>query len=304
MKRFVITLLGLSAAIVVIVIAMHAVVIYRQQALVDEAYTLGKNGADVLFIGSSQVGCSIEESPRFHNQKLWVSDTISQSFLMRLKELERRDQLKKVKVCVVPFNLFSITSQNEGSFLWAWYQEIPVSWRYLDMLPCGLFQFVRYIACNLRCPFLIHVSDLTSPQDPLIRKPENYRRRMRNGNVAFAKKHTNPKGKLDDWEKRLPDSYAEMQEICARNGVRLIIYKAPLISYFENALPPSCTAKVADLVKRLQGDGMEYVDTGLSLGEESFRDVVHLVRPGASVFTTRLYEKCKLDIRDEKEEKR
>lgn len=291
MKRFVLTLLGLCASIAMIVLAMHAVVIYRQQAVVDETYTLGKNGADVLFIGSSQVGCSIEESPRFHNQKLWVSDTISQSFLMRLKELERRDQLKKIKVCVVPFNLFSITSQNKGSFLWAWYQEIPVSWRYLDMLPCGLFQFVRYIACNLRYPFHIHVSDSSSPQDPLNTKPQKYQEAKRRGFVASAKKQSDPRGRLDDWESRLIGCYDEMRKICARNGIRLIVYKAPILSCYEDAVPVAGKARVADMVKKMQAHGIEYVDTGLSLGEAHFRDAVHLVGSGASLFTERLYEK-------------
>ena len=138
MVKFLSRLAAVSAILLMIIIGMHAVAIWNMQDEVNAVYKIDA-ATEVLFLGSSQVGCSIDEDEEqiYHLRKLWVSETITPSCLMRLKELERRGQLDGLKTVVVPFNIYSVTSMGKNVYLWAWYLELPVSWRYMDMLPYG-----------------------------------------------------------------------------------------------------------------------------------------------------------------------
>lgn len=75
MKRFVITLASLSAIMLLVVVGMHVVAILNLQDDVDAAYTIPK-GTEILAIGSSQLGCSLDDDSKYKMYKLWVSDTM------------------------------------------------------------------------------------------------------------------------------------------------------------------------------------------------------------------------------------
>lgn len=297
MTRLLIRIGLLGLLIVGVIVMMHAIKIWSLQADIERAYTIQDN-EDVLFIGSSQMGCSIAEAPRFHNHKIWISDTLSQSFLFRLKELERREKLDKVKVCIVPFHVFSITSQTKKNFQWAWYQELALSYRYLDMLPCGKLEFLYYIACNLRFPFMIHVQDRPPQRPGLAERPPQFRNTFFRSQDSWALSLEKVEGTYDGWELSLLGCYQEMKKICDRHRIRFAVYRAPVLPRFDHLIPQSGQDQVEEWVRRLQAAGIEYVDTPHDIPEKYFFDTIHLIPSGAVWFTEDLYRRLNIPFRD------
>ena len=287
MKKFVARLALLAVVMSLVICVMHVVAIWNLQDELESAYTVDPS-TEVLFLGSSQVGCSVAEDPRYHLKKLWVSDTITPSFLMRLKELERRGQLNNLKVVVVPFNINSVTAQSERGYLWGWYQELPVSWRYMDILPYSKVKFAWYILCNLRFPFHMHLSDNPPEREGLASRPESYRRKVL---VQFqnAARKVQVRGSSPNWESCLFDAYREMSEICKRHGIRFVVYKAPLLPDYECNLSTEAQRQIAVYEKRLDDIGLEYIKPQIELNDKYFFDNVHLIKSGADIFTAELF---------------
>ena len=289
MVRFLSRLALLATIMLMIIIGMHAVAIWNMRDSMESIYTLDPS-TEVLFLGSSQVGCSIDEDEDhiYHLRKLWVSDTIVPSCLMRLKELERRKQVDHLKMVVVPFNLHSVISQSERGYLWGWYQELPISWRYLDMLPYGRWKFAWYILCNLRFPFHMHLSDKPPERKCLAGQPEKYMNKVLLEFRQAAQKAI-VRGSSPEWEKRLFDAYREMGDICKRHGVRFVVYKAPLLPEFERNLSGNAQEQIAAFEKKLYDMDIEYVKPQVGLDESHFFDDVHLITTGSKVFTAELF---------------
>lgn len=293
MKRFIFVLCALSALIVMAIVAVHVYVILACQREMDEVYAV-RPDQDVLFLGSSQIGCAIEESSRFHNKCIWVSETIAQSCLIRLKELERRNQLSHVKILVVPFHVFMISAQSEWTFKWAWYQELAVSWRHLDMLPCGLVKFLAFIACNLRIPPAIHVSEKRPRRQGLTERPVPYQRHFHGLCEQKAAAMCKVSGSFRNWEQSFFGSYNEMKEICDRHGIRFVVCRAPVLPYFDHRIPECGQRMIDAAVTRIRSMGIEYIDTDHEIPEKYFFDWLHLIPDGATIFTEKLYRKLSL----------
>ena len=210
------------------------------------------------------------------------------SCLMRLNELERREQLNNLKVVVVPFNIHSVTAQSKRGYLWGWYQELPVSWRYTDILPYGKVKFAWYILCNLRFPFLMHLSDNPPERAGLASRPESYRRKVL---VQFqnAARNVQVRGSSPNWERCFFDAYREMSEICKRHGIRFVVYKAPLLPDYERNLSTEAQRQIAVYEKRLCDIGLAYIKPQIELDDKYFFDDVHRIKSGAELFTAELF---------------
>jgi hypothetical protein len=289
MVKFLSRLAAVSAILLMIIIGMHAVAIWNMQDEVNAVYKIDA-ATEVLFLGSSQVGCSIDEDEEqlYHLRKLWVSETITPSCLMRLKELERRGQLENLKTVVVPFNIYSVTSLGKNGYLWAWYLELPVSWRYMDMLPYGKLDLAWYMLCNQRFPFRMLLEEVPPEREALAERPEAYRNKMLS---QFRKEAREMRacGSAPEWEGRLFDAYREMDEICRRHGIRFVVYKVPLLPAFERNFPAETQAQIAAYEQRLCDMHIEYVKPQIGLDERHFFDSVHLTMPGAKIFTEELF---------------
>ena len=287
MKKFVARLALLAVIMLLVICLMHVAAIWMLQDELKSAYTVDPS-TEVLFLGSSQVGCSIFEDTRYHLKKLWVSDTITPSCLMRLRELELRGQLSHLKVVVVPFNIHSITALSERGYLWGWYQELPISWRYMDILPYSKARFAWYILCNLRFPFLMHLSDKPPERDGLASSTETYRKKVLVQYQGAAQK-VQAQGSSPDWERCLFDAYREMSEICKRHGICFIVYKAPLLPDYERNLSTETQHQIAVYEKRLSDIGLMYIKPQIELDDKYFFDNVHLIKSGADIFTAELF---------------
>ncbi|MBO7688268.1 MAG: hypothetical protein J6V72_17935 [Kiritimatiellae bacterium] len=295
MKKFLARLALLAVIMLLVIVVMHVAAVWRIQDELEAVYTVSPS-AEVLCLGSSQVGCAIAEDPTGRIRKLWVSDTIAPSCLMRLKELERRGQLDHLKAVVVPFNLHSVMAQSERGYLWAWYLELPVSWRYLDMLPYGRLDLAWYMLRNLRFPFRMILSEVPPDRDALANRPETYRRKML-AQFRQAAREAHACGSCPDWERRLFDAYREMDEICKRHGIRFVAFKAPLLPDFERNIPEEELARMSAYEQRLRDMGIEYVMPQVSLDERHFFDDAHLVRSGAEIFTAELLQNARIVVK-------
>ena len=294
MKKFIARLALLAVIMLLVIVVMHVVAVWRMQDELEAVYTVSPS-TEVLFLGSSQVGCSIAEDPAGRIRKLWVSDTIVPSCLMRLKELERRGQLDRLKVVVVPFNIHSVMAQSERGYLWAWYLELPVAWRYLDMLPYGRLDLAWYMLRNLRFPFRMILSEVPPDRDALADRPEAYRRKML-AQFRQTARSAQACGTCPDWERRLFDDYREMDEICRRHGIRFVVFKPPLLSDYERNLPKEALSRIDAYERRLREMGIEYVKPQPALDERHFFDDVHLIRSGADIFTAELFRLIELAV--------
>ena len=289
MKRFLSRFILLVVAMLCIIFVMHVAAVLNLRDDLERTYTINPS-TEVLFIGSSQVGCSIDEDEenQYHLQKLWVSDTITPSFLMRLKELERRGQLDNLKTVVVPFNVYSVLAQSKKGYLWAWYQELPVSWRYLDMVPYNKLEFTWYILCNLRFPFLLHLHDSPPVREGLASRPDAYREKLI-ANFCESARTIKVEGSSPDWERCLLDAYDEMKNICVRNGIRFVVYKAPILPIVEQHFPQDALARLSSIEDALLERGIEYIKPEINLEEQYYFDNVHLISDGARFFTDELF---------------
>lgn len=297
MKRFIVKLVLATGMMVLIIVTMHVVVLVRQQSDVDAAYTI-KPSQDILFLGSSEFGCSILQHPKYHNRVLWVSDTSVTSELMRLRELDRRGQLSTVKILMVPFNYTVLRAQNHSTDKWAWYQELAVSWRHLDLLPCGKMTFLAYIASNLRWPFHIHVSDSPPSRISLAERPESWR------NDFIRTQCVRPRDDFSKrlpvgWESRLYKTYEEMASICKRHAIRAIAVKPPILPQYDACQLPSSFVLRDEWVKRLSVLGFEYCEADCELDEHDFFDTVHLIPSGSKKYTAALYCALLIPVNDE-----
>lgn len=295
MKKFVLKLVAFGATIVLAIIALHIGTILVCRAEMDGVYRLNPD-QDVLFLGSSQMGCAIEESPRFHNKSIWMSNTISQSCLLRLLELERRGQLENVKVLAMPFHVFSITTQSRFIFEWAWYQELALTWRHLDMLPCTATKFLSFMVSNLRLPLAIHVESKPPSRPGLSSRPKSHQDKFYRNCAAEAERLTTVAGDYEGWERSFYGAHRRIKEICNRHGIRFVLFRAPVLPYFDHRIPESGQAMVEAAVAHLRDMGIEYVDTEHEIPEKYFFDNVHLIKEGATIFTEDLYRRMKIPI--------
>ena len=297
MVRFLSRLALLAAILLMVIIGMHAVVIWSMQDDVEAIYTVDPS-TEVLFLGSSQVGCSIDEDEDkvYNLRKIWASYTIVPSCLMRLRELERRGQLDHLKTVVVPFNVNSVLAQNKKEYLGAWYRELPVSWRHMDLLPYSRLELAWYILCNLRYPIMMILAEEPPEREGLASRPEAYRNKML---ATFRQNARNVRAREDAPDdadplgspltiKHLFGAYQEMSDICKRHGIRFVVYKAPLLQEFERNLPVETQNQISAYEQRLRDMHIEYVKPQIELDERHFFDDEHLIKSGAKLYTAAL----------------
>lgn len=297
MKKFLARLIGLSAIIIVIIVGLHIVAIYNLRDEVEEAYTLDPT-KDVLFLGSSETGCGIEVSPKFHNQAIWFSATTIQSCLMRLEELEERGQLKNVKVCIVPFGIFVLTRQTEDFVCWALYQELPIALKHLDVMPFSKLHLLTYAISNLRYPLPLGVNEeLGTDPVVLLSRPVEYRDKKIKQFKKMAQDIKVVANGYSRWDESVCLCYRKMKEICDRNNIEFVMYRAPLLSIFEDAIPMPIRDQVNSFCEDLKGFGICYVNPCNQNLDEYFLDNVHLSREGARRLTEELYKQLGIEIK-------
>ncbi len=303
MTKFILKIGCLVGIVAMTVVLLHAWRIMSVRSALEVVYSISDK-QDVLFIGSSQVGCSIIEGEKFHNKKVWVENTFFQAFVMRLRELERRGQLANVKTLFLPFNFITLDRQTEWHWLHAYYQELPVSYRYLNDLPVPMYKFIGYIASNLRWPIplkplpLKNLKKETTPAIAISDRPEIWK--VKYGG-AFRSQHRPEFREIDErnfngWGDSLRNSILQAKEICCRHNIRFVMVEMPVLPEFEERVKSSVKEETAKWVKWIGEQGIEYIHNPSIYGEDMFLDRCHMVGRGAVRFMHDLYKRANIPV--------
>lgn len=300
MIRFILKIGCLLGIVVATILLLHVWSVFSLYGEVDSVYSISDK-QDVLFIGSSQIGSHIIEAEKFHNKKIDVENTLFQDFVMRLRELERRGQLSHLKTVFMPFNFITLDRQTEDSWQWAYYRELPVSWRYLDDMPVPVYKFVCYIASNLRWPLPLKVickETSNGPAMAISERPEIWR--IKNG-AAFRNQYRPEFDEIDarnfpGWKDNLRSSILEAKSICDRYNIRFVMVEMPVLPEYEERVKDSVKVETAKWVKWIEEQGIEYLHNPSVYGEDMFLDRCHMVRKGAERFMHDLYKRANIQV--------
>ena len=189
-----------------------------------------------------------------------------------------------LKTVAVPFNVTSLRKHDKRGYLWAWYQELPLSWYYMDLFPYPMFDFAAYAACNLRFPFQFHLTDATPIRDSLASlKPEKKECLLsRFKDVAYE---ISAEGFSSEEENCVLATYCAMKSLCDEHGIRFVVIKAPLLPIFAEALSYEYKQSILAFEDKLKAQGIELIAVDVPMDESFFFDYIHMVEPGSVMYT-------------------
>lgn len=249
---------------------------------------------DVLVLGSSQVGCSIVEDRRFHNKVIWRSQTVPESFLARLLELECRLALKDVKTLIVYFNSQVYRNHFDGVRN-AMYRELPLAWKYSDVYGVSRLSLICYMVQNFKFPFDIHLIE---------RAPFTRPRVTGKSKIAFDEFETNvvnsarnfaePKDR-EAQVRRLMWVYDELKNICDRHAIRFVVVDYPTYPLFEEHQPDFVKEDVATVFRHLKEAGVT-CHVARRYPKEFYCDTIHMTGYSPDQYTHDLYADLGLPI--------
>lgn len=291
MKRFLISIIGISAMMAIIIVIMHMICILKLKTEVNAAYTI-MPGQKYLFLGSSQFGCGIEESPKWENKVLWVSDTTVKHSLIRLRELDKRGQLECLIAVLIPWNFIIPLQYTDRVLKWGWYQELPVSIFHMEDYPFCRIGFPCYIASNLRYPFCMFAScEYPKGRPSISQRPALWQKKFHDSIVSEASR-LSTKNNCKCWKEMLESDIREFKRICDKNSIRLYVVKMPVLSEYRNSAPKEILLDEEVWLKKLQDFGVDVLTPEQPQNEEDlFFDAVHFMEPGTKLFTEAVF-KC------------
>ena len=151
----------------------------------NRIYTIPKD-KPIVCLGASHIECSIADTQDYcQHKKIWLSSFRSNAVLMRLLELERRNQLANATCLVTEIAPWAFAEsdkpddvEREAKF---WMRELPLNWRYYRLFPFGklvyaetLLEFFEKNAMRpMRNPFTICES-LRTERPQLISMPKDW----------------------------------------------------------------------------------------------------------------------------------
>jgi len=252
-------------------------------------------GTEVLVIGNSHAGCTFTEAPEFRNRVIWHSSMGFIFHYLRFLELERRGVLDRGIKAVIfdcdnsTLNCCSKKHNRENLAL-----TLPFSWRYADKIPMPYLEMAKVALLNASMKFRTVKVTEGKIANWTLWTPEKKRSYM---NLCYGKKDWYAPKRWDSDTKQFPkDLMARFDEMvldikarCAKRGIRLIFFAAPLTTETPDRVNPAVWEQVETIKKRVQGLGCEYYDFRLAYPDTSFHDVHHILRSTSYDFTKRFY---------------
>ena len=292
MKRFVLLLLGLAALTLFCQCGAYVMAFVVKQPRINSHYTL-KEHQKYLFLGSSHLGCGIEESPEFENKVMWTAATPIQVSLLQLKELERRRQLGHVKAVCLSMNSHDLAfAAKEKALLQAYYRHLPVSLRYVDVPSVGWWRLIWSCLSSTHFPFAgISPNEVPpSPRLPLTKQWPQKRVDSLRRNIPESARNWEVKtdmfAKLEEIEL---SSLREFKEICDRNHLLLVVIQMPeLPGYVEN-LTPEALAFFRNLQSKVAAMGIDVWIPKGNYGLDAFVEELHQTEESAHRLTAEIH---------------
>lgn len=292
MKRFILALLSLIVGTVLIVVLIHVGVIVSYQRDVKEAYSVRPN-QKYLFIGSSQFQSIFQgkpmEDPQYHNKLVVIHNAGFNTFLLILRELERRGQLESIELLGIPFGEPVILEACQEYNNRGWFQLLPIGWRYLQDAPGGFWEFLEYVATSIRYPLLFVASDnynadkVPRPTKSIASRPEAMQRSMYAGFASGAKGFDFPRVLQPNWHEEFFRDLRAMKEICDRHSIRMVAIENPLLPIFRANFPPQSIEFKNGVIKEMEAMGIRHLALPDVLGDEDMVDFIHISNEKASL---------------------
>ena len=277
MKRFVLTLV--SAAILgLLVISMSlGLQVWHGQPAVAKAFSIPE-GTRVLCLGSSHTGCTWQEGDGVFS--VWLNGSAFVFSLMRLKEMERLNQLCGVKCCIIDADYKGLWWRlKEKHVKETFLQSIHYAWRYMAFLPGDRWEYV-WAALT----WLGHRRDFKSatPRDGNIYKglPESQKASL----LKVAETQLSQGGgSLESIVSANERTLDEMKCLCNAHGIRLILFAGPLVK--EHPLRTSHRGLLDEWKAFCKERGVEYWDLREEMPDELFYDSDHLSDEGRRIIS-------------------
>ena len=296
MKRFALTLLFVSFAVVALQLGLYVLGVVKAQTAIEKSYKLTEN-QKYLFIGASRLGCGILEKPEFENKVLWTSSMPIPVMPFQLEELERRGQLKYVKVFLLNVDNMSINfAIGKSQRLQAYYRHLPITWRHILTGDIDWLDFINHCISSTHCPLITISPAQTNPPDRpsfvKIKRPEvvlEKRKMLQRWGAAWYENVA---------DKQLGEQIVfvavqKMKEICDRNNIAMVAVQMPMPSDFENALTDDARLYLDRIHNKIAQLGVDVWKSKRSYDLADFADDYHQTDESAEIQTKELYEYLK-----------
>lgn len=289
MKRFVFRVLILGVIFCGALPLPAIVRILLWQGKVNASMSL-RPDQDILFIGDSHIGATFVEHPKYRNRVLWESSMPQQFTLMRLRDFERRGALKNVKILVLEFGLQNFGQQRRLRMRELWWRMLPISWRHADVCPLSFLDKALQFLTDPSGRVEVCEKMLTA-NVPVMERTEEARiaEFASTSEIHFDWIKT-PDEMCFGWEVSLKNALLEINQICVRNDVQLIVLTAPLTPYYVKAIPAAVQEKFDEYVRYISDLGVPYFDCRTCGRIDDFRDSFHFRLDGAKRFTEWFYQ--------------
>lgn len=292
MKQF-LSKIGLFAILVTSAVALtvwiEVEVTLRE---VDRVYNLPP-GVETLFLGSSQIGCSIVEKPEYHNYVLWCVEKTIYSSLVRLRELEERGQLDKLKNCVVYWNLMTLHQQRPDEINRSWWAEFPITRKHCSDFPSSGWVKLKWAIEHLQWPMNFTVkSSVPDRTISVAERDEKWKQcfyGVTNDISRFRVSYL-----ASGWKTATKHCHQEMARICKAHDIRFVVVGFPMLNTLSCHYDAEHHAEVREIVEFFHEQGIEYVPYVGPDDESVFFDDVHMLPHTATDFTARLYQQLSL----------
>lgn len=290
MKRFLLVVcLGFLGA-VTLFWGIPIVRIALRQPCLDEAFTLPE-GTTVLCLGDSRVGCTFVEEPTFHNRVLWTSSISYRIRLGLLRNLRRLGQLHPGMTLIseVGPHEFAHYTYSSDWQLQVRGRALSVNWRYPDLWPsAGLL--LDYLTDSLprQRDLFFRFEHIDADSLPLPERPQEERLAYTQTIITDI---CSPITLTEKPNQALRHDLLALRQFCAENDLRLILFTAPLDSWYRAQVPSASREYFAALQRWLREQGFTYHDCSQAAEDFWMRDAVHLRLSGAKRFTRWFFER-------------
>lgn len=253
------------------------------QPRLDAQFTLPP-GTEVLCIGDSRVGCTFVDDPALRNWVLWTSSISYRVRLGFLKNLRRLGQLRPGMTVVSEIGPHEIAHYSDTDWQrHVWGKALSVNWRYPRYWPAPSL-LVDYLSVTLphQKEFFVTLEKVTEDAPPLTERDAHERQTHTQEMLAD---HYDPAAYTTYAERTLRRDLLDLKRFCADNRLRLILFTAPLDSWYRAQAPEWGKAVFARLQGWLRTEGFDYHDCSDTMEDFWMRDSVHLRLSGAKRFT-------------------
>ncbi len=281
MKSFIVkVLLGSAIALIILVGTIVARLAYHTPAF-DAAFTLHPQQR-LVCMGDSHIGTSIIEDPAFETKLLWNSSASTRFTLLRLLELERKEALHPPYVIITELNYQSLYAE-ESATARLLSTLFPIAWRQAHLFtPSELWKATLEIAKNCGVG---PVEDAPTRTISILELSPEERTRILQQNTNGHFNHS-----LEARQSALQCRFEELTAIhavCKRNRVPLVVFSAPLCSFYQQAVPDYAKADFNRLLDYLNTLEIPYLDFRQADGihDGHFVDGHHLSVCGRETFT-------------------